>query len=49
MVKDVEMAQDKSIERSLQAYERRLKAGGPSLADCWKWMKGLLYDFVNLK
>jgi len=19
------------------------------LADCWRWIKGLLYDFINLK
>lgn len=21
----------------------------PSIAECWRWMKGLLYDFINLK
>ena len=21
----------------------------PSLADCWRWLKGLLFDFINMK
>lgn len=21
----------------------------PSIAECWRWLKGLLYDFINLK
>ena len=24
-------------------------APNPSLADCWRWLKGLLYDFISLK
>ena len=53
MVKDVEMAHEQTLDnRSLSGYERaatNYKAPTPSLAECWKWMKGLLYDFVNLK
>ena len=25
------------------------KSAQPSLADCWRWLKGLLYDFVKLQ
>jgi hypothetical protein len=52
MVKDVEMAHEHTLDRSLSGYDRaatNYKAPTPSLAECWKWMKGLLYDFVNLK
>ena len=21
----------------------------PTIAECWRWIKGLLYDFINLK
>lgn len=37
MVKDVECGES----RDMTEY--------PSIAECWKWLKGLLYDFINMK
>jgi|VirMetMinimDraft_7_1064189.scaffolds.fasta_scaffold463135_1 hypothetical protein len=40
MVKDVESGELDTIGQTRET---------PSLSDCWKWLKGLLYDFINLK
>jgi hypothetical protein len=52
MIKDVEINDDKSFDKSLSGYGKMnysYKVPTPTLAECWKWMKGLLYDFVTLK
>ena len=52
MIKDVELTEDRSLDKSLSGYGKHnfsYKVPTPSLAECWKWMKGLLFDFVSLK
>ena len=43
MVMDVECgaAEEKNVKPFLKEQ--------PSIAECWRWLKGLLYDFINLK
>jgi len=54
MVNDVE-CEEESFEngdatvKSGNQYSIFKKKNLPSLADCWRWVKGLLYDFINLK
>ena len=42
MVKDVEGAENKT---GAIGQTKAL----PSIADCWRWLKGLLYDFIQIK
>lgn len=53
MVRDVEKGDDEdqasqAISSSIQGFSKD-KVAIPSLADCWRWLKGLLYDFISLK
>lgn len=57
MVKDVECG-DSNPNSKLGEFDKlntqRLPStkeftGNPCIADCWRWIKGLLYDFINLK
>lgn len=57
MVKDVECGET-SRNNKMNEYDKqntqRLPStkgfsGNPCIADCWRWIKGLLYDFINLK
>jgi len=47
MVQDIEFS-EKEAGRFTERSSRR-KPVTPSLAECWRWIKGLLYDFINLK
>ena len=54
MVRDVEKGEeDNNSEKgskSIQNFSKDQKSLPiPSLADCWRWLKGLLYDFISLK
>jgi hypothetical protein len=42
MVKDVEGTENKTGSIG------HIKST-PSVADCWRWLKGLLYDFIQIK
>ena len=51
MVSDVEcgaQAENWDPEAGGRAKQPFLKEQ-PSIAECWRWLKGLLYDFINLK
>ena len=55
MVNDVE-CEDETVDNretpgvaSGNHYSLFKKKALPSLAECWRWLKGLLYDFINLK
>ena len=46
MVRDVEKSEEEKKESiSIDKFTSPI----PSLADCWRWLKGLLYDFISLK
>lgn len=51
MVNDVECGDSQSNENQLygSATEKPFAKDIPSIAECWRWLKGLLYDFINLK
>lgn len=53
MVKDVECgdssAQNESDKNITQKFGGSKNSNYPSIADCWRWLKGLLHDFINLK
>jgi hypothetical protein len=55
MVKDVEHgANSSSLEEDGKAKTQQLRgslnpSSSPSIADCWRWVKGLLHDFISLK
>jgi len=50
MVSDVECGAqgENSPEAGARAKQPFFKEQ-PSIAECWRWLKGLLYDFINLK
>ena len=48
MVNDVECG-DISENNQRNGSEKPFAKDIPSIAECWRWMKGLLYDFINLK
>ena len=37
------------VIKLVQDTEDMDPASPPSLADCWRWIKGLLYDFLKMK
>ena len=46
MVGDIELEEKGEATRGTI----KMKTGYyPSLADCWRWLKGLLFDFISLK
>ena len=54
MVRDVEKGEEdvnsEPGSKQINGYSKEQKMGQPpSLADCWRWLKGLLYDFISLK
>jgi hypothetical protein len=53
MVRDVEKGEDDITStigsKSIQGFSKEKSAPTPSLADCWRWLKGLLFDFITLK
>ena len=54
MVRDVEKGGEEINSelgsKSIQGFSKEQKmVVPPSLADCWRWLKGLLYDFISLK
>jgi hypothetical protein len=50
MVRDVEKGEeDINSEPGSKSIQGFSKEHIPSLADCWRWLKGLLYDFITLK
>ena len=51
MVNDVECGDSQSNENQVYGTptEKPFAKDIPSIAECWRWLKGLLYDFINLK
>ena len=49
MVRDIEAGEVPRHSSLEGSTDRDRRMANPSLADCWRWLKGLLYDFINLK
>lgn len=47
MVNDVECGDNSFENQKYGGNEKPFAKEVPSIAECWRWLKGLLYDFIN--